>query len=236
MLSTKIKTYEEEYRFFIEETKHTVIRLDGDSFSKFTRGFEKPFDKALVYAMQETTKDLFKRFNCVFAYTQSDEITLVIPKGTVLYKGQIQKITSITAGYTSTRFNYHLKKYLPEKLKEKLGLAWFDSRVFGIESEEDVLSTVLWRTRDAERNSISMLACCHFSHKELMKKNSADKKEMLLQKEISWENLDEGLKYGFFFKRELYKKEDAERRKTSMFAKKFFFSEEDQDLIFRKDY
>lgn len=236
MLSTKIKSYEEEYRFFIEETKHTVIRLDGDSFSKFTRGFEKPFDKALVYAMKETTKDLFKRFNCVFAYTQSDEITLVIPKGRVLYKGQIQKITSITAGFTSTRFNHHLKKYLSEKLQDKLGFAWFDSRVFGIETEEDVLSTVLWRTRDAERNSVSMLAGCYYSDKELWKKNSLDKKEMLLKKDISWESLDDGLKYGYFFKREIYKKEDVERRKISTFAKKFFFSEEDKKLIFRKDY
>lgn len=56
-----------------------AIRIDGKAFHTFTRGFEKPFDRALMKAMQLTMEYLCKHIQgCVFGYTQSDEITLNI--------------------------------------------------------------------------------------------------------------------------------------------------------------
>ena len=56
-----------------------AIRLDGRAFHTFTRGFEKPFDEILVTSMQDTMKYLCEEIQgCVFGYTQSDEITLIL--------------------------------------------------------------------------------------------------------------------------------------------------------------
>lgn len=56
-----------------------IIRLDGRSFHTFTRGFKKPFDNILIDSMQQTALYLCKNVqNCVLAYTQSDEISLLL--------------------------------------------------------------------------------------------------------------------------------------------------------------
>ena len=56
-----------------------AIRIDGKAFHTFTRGFQKPFDNVLMKTMQETTKYLCENIQgCVFGFTQSDEITLIL--------------------------------------------------------------------------------------------------------------------------------------------------------------
>lgn len=250
-LGDRIKSYEKKFQTYISKEEYVVIRLDGDSFSKFSKGFRKPFDYLLTEAMNRTTKDLFERFNCCFAYTQSDEITLVINKqenvNNLVLGGKVQKLVSLSAGFCSTKFNLNLMEILEEEknniseefynfVKNKNGKAWFDSRVFGIEDKIEVFNTILWRMRDAERNSISMLSYANFSHKSLLNLNSEEKKEKLLTKNINWDNLDDGLKYGYYFKRKVFKNEkNIERRKIEKFAKKFYFSEENVELIFEKE-
>ena len=105
-----------------------VVRLDGHGFSKFTRGFKRPVDERITYAMTMTAQDLLMEFNAVLAYTQSDEISLVFPavdrerKQTPLYSGRIQKIVSLAASFAATRFNFHLRTAfptLPSPPKEK---------------------------------------------------------------------------------------------------------------------
>jgi tRNA(His) 5'-end guanylyltransferase len=53
-----------------------------------------------------------------------------------------------------------------------------------------------WRQDDAIRNSISMLAQAHFSHRKLHKKNRRDMRDMLQSKGIKWEGLDDWKKNG----------------------------------------
>ena len=56
-----------------------AIRIDGKAFHTFTRGFQKPFDKILMKSMQKTMRYLCENIQgCVFGYTQSDEITLIL--------------------------------------------------------------------------------------------------------------------------------------------------------------
>lgn len=249
-LGDRMKSQELKYQSYISDKENVIIRLDGDSFSKFTKDLRKPFDEIFVNTMIETTKELFKQFTCSFAYTQSDEITLVIPSNSELVLGgKIQKLVSLTSGFCSSRFNYNFNIQIEksfkeskinfeyyEKLKNKIGKAWFDSRVFAFEDKIEVFNAILWRMRDAERNSISMLCYSSFSHNEVLNKNSKEKKELLLSKNINWDDLDNGLKYGFYFKREKYfKSPGVERRKISVFSKKFNFSDENVDLIFQKE-
>lgn len=78
-LGTRMKGYESVSRNFLTRRVPAIIRIDGKAFHTFTRGMEKPFDKRLMEAMQGTMQFLCKNIQgCVFGYTQSDEITLVL--------------------------------------------------------------------------------------------------------------------------------------------------------------
>lgn len=97
-----------------DRNKHLILRIDGHKFSTFTQGFDKPFDKTIMNAMVKTTEDLLKYFRGTAAYTQSDEITILIKKPNVVsvydFSGRKTKIETLAAGYASARFNFHLMK------------------------------------------------------------------------------------------------------------------------------
>lgn len=78
-LGKRMKKYESVSKTVLMRRTPVIIRIDGKAFHTFTRGFEKPFDKVLIKTMQETTKYLCENIQgCVFGYTQSDEISLVL--------------------------------------------------------------------------------------------------------------------------------------------------------------
>lgn len=78
-LGDRIKEYERGYELRVRYNDFLIVRLDGHKFSNLTRNFTKPFDKRFSDAMDSVTQKLFKRYQVKFAYTQSDEITLVFP-------------------------------------------------------------------------------------------------------------------------------------------------------------
>lgn len=88
-----------------------AIRIDGKAFHTFTKGFNKPFDEILIRSMQETMRYLCKNIQgCVFGYTQSDEITLILIDYQNLntaawFDYEIQKMCSISASMATMIFN-----------------------------------------------------------------------------------------------------------------------------------
>jgi tRNA(His) 5'-end guanylyltransferase len=192
-----------------------ALRLDGKAFHSFTRGFEKPFDDILVTSMQETMKYLCENIQgCVFGYTQSDEITLILIDykkltSSAWFDYEVQKICSIASSMATMVFNRfffeavsdwywkdplvtNLKLPLKETQKEKYDKAiekgaMFDCRAFNIPKEE-VANLIYWRQLDAIRNSIQMVGQANFSHKELQGKSCENIKEMLVEKDIFYEN------------------------------------------------
>ena len=80
----------------------------------------------------------------------------------------------------------------------------FDSRVFQIADEEEVVNYFISRQRDAERNSIQMLAQSLYSHNELHKKNTSELQEMCFQKGINWNDLDFSKKRGSLILKNTY--------------------------------
>jgi tRNA(His) 5'-end guanylyltransferase len=78
-LGDRMKKYENEVdsKIIIRPTESFIIRLDGRSFSKFTKKFVKPFDLVFVKAMCLTMRDLVQEFEAQTGYTHSDEITLI---------------------------------------------------------------------------------------------------------------------------------------------------------------
>lgn len=190
-----------------------AIRIDGKAFHTFTKGFKKPFDDILVKSMQETMKYLCENIQgCVFGYTQSDEITLILVDYQKLntsawFDYEVQKMCSIAASMATMKFNqiFSFNIYEIAGLDNNLFKiyrkaiekgAMFDARCFNIPKEE-VCNLIYWRQLDAARNSIQMIGQAHFSHKELQNKSCNEIQDMLYeQKGINWNNYSPYLKRG----------------------------------------
>ena len=209
-LGTRMKEfYEQVPKFKLYRRTPVAIRIDGKAFHTFTRGFQKPFDEVLGNAMVETMKYLCTNIQgCVFGYTQSDEITLIIDdyqthETSAWFDYEIQKLCSLSASMATMAFN----KFFNEEVnnwyytcpidisKDDLFHtyvksiekgAMFDARCFNIPKEE-VCNLVYWRQLDATRNSIQMVGQANFSHSELQGKSCNDIQDMLHeQKGINW--------------------------------------------------
>jgi len=205
----------------LDHTVPFVIRLDGHRFSKFTKGFKKPFDERIYYAMVYTTADLLKEFNPFLAYTQSDEITLAfVPqfdqnnenKG-IMFNGRIQKIVSLMSGFCSSRFSYHLSRQIfdPEneqKILDKIHLAYFDGRIFNVPTLSEVLYNIIWRMTDAKRNSKNNLGHIHFPQREVEGLHPGQILDKLLnEKGVDWNEMPGPFKWGCFLKKSQYEKD-----------------------------
>lgn len=185
------------------------IRLDGRSFSRWTKGLERPYDVRLHNLMVAVTTGLVNETNACIGYTQSDEISLVLysddVKSQVYFDGKIQKITSSLSSLASVLFHYWLPEYLPNRTTDlsKNRIALFDCRVWNVPSQEEAVNTVLWREFDATKNSMSQAARCHYSHNQLMDKKSADMQEMLFQKGVNWNDYPDWYKRGTYVQRQI---------------------------------
>lgn len=110
-LAARMKGYENIPRSYLTRRVPVIVRLDGKAFHTFTRGMRKPFDPVLTQAMQQTMKYLCENIQgCVFGYTQSDEITLVLTdyatiKTDAWFGYNVQKMTSIAASMATLAFN-----------------------------------------------------------------------------------------------------------------------------------
>ena len=179
----------------------TMIRLDGKGFSRWTKGLSRPYDERLSDIMVKTTDHLVDTLNARVGYTQSDEITLVLYSddyhSETIFSGKIQKLVSVSASIATAFFNSMASKVFPDK-----PMAYFDSRVWNVPNKTEAMNVILWREQDAKRNSISMAAQTHFSHRELQGKNTSQMLVMLREeKDIDWDDYPESFKWGTFVQR-----------------------------------
>lgn len=196
-----VKKYELKSDISLGLRQPVIIRLDGVGFSNFTKNFEKPFDDTFSVMMQETMLYLCKNIqNCVFGYTQSDEISLVLcdyknPETEAWFKNRLQKMVSVAAAMATVYFNKRLLFYGNESPNGAgIAKAWddapfFDARAFNI-SIEDVNNYFILRQKDAINNSILSLGQSFFSQKELNKLSKEKVKEKILnEKGFDWNSL-----------------------------------------------
>ena len=219
------ENYEQRSRTWLTRRTPVAIRIDGKAFHTFTRGFEKPFDKVLMKSMQDTMKYLCENIQgCVFGYTQSDEITLILIDYQNLtsdawFDYRVDKVCSIAASMATMAFNRAFEHNL--MLEDLYGDplsgeppkdvylsirearvnainkgAIFDARCFNIPKEE-VCNLIYWRQLDATRNSIQMVGQANFSHAELQNKSCNMIQDMLMtQKNINWNDFPVDCKRG----------------------------------------
>jgi tRNA(His) 5'-end guanylyltransferase len=207
-LGDRIKSYEKmEAGRKLLPLLPIVARMDGRSFSRFTKGLKRPYDERLSQLMVETTRFLVQETNARIGYTQSDEISLVLYSDNVdsqvYFDGKIHKMVSQLAAQTTAVFNHLLPKFLPEKaeLRQVGNLPTFDARIFVVPSLTEAANAILWREQDATKNSISMAARAHFSHKELQDKSGKEMQEMLFSVGVNWNDFPAFFKRGSYVQR-----------------------------------
>lgn len=228
-LGDRMKGYENISRIYLTHKIPVIIRIDGKAFHTFTRGMKKPFDRVLMESMQTTMVGLCSNIQgCVFGYTQSDEITLVLTDYDKIttspwFDYNVQKMSSISASMATLIFNrefvkrvatvgemyaeaWHTSeeedKYMATLEKAIEGGAMFDSRVFSIPKEE-VCNCLIWRQQDATRNSIESAGRAYYSDKELFKVNCSGIQELLHQKGVNWNDYPTDFKRGVACYRDL---------------------------------
>lgn len=221
-LGERMKAYEACYEIKVPDRTYVIIRLDGKGFSKYTEMFQKPFDDNLSNVMDAATIELCKYLNPKFAYTQSDEISLMFTdieniESELIFDGKVQKLCSISASKVTAAFNKTMLKIValntsPEEF-HKLAIsgnipeidAVFDSRVFIIPDFREVSNYFVWRQQDCTRNSVSMAAHALLGHKATENKSSSEKQEMMFQeKGVNWDKYKTKYKRGCVIKRHTY--------------------------------
>lgn len=204
--------YENRTRYFLPRRTFTILRLDGKAFHTYTKGLKKPFDKDLSEDIDNAIIAMLPEIQgAVFAYTQSDEISILLtdfatPQTDAWFDGNIQKICSVASSIMTAEFNRlrwirtidtcGLKNELDDPCStvdagsfdglSKKTIAYFDCRAFTIPDRTEVMNYFRWRQQDCVRNSVSMVAQTNFSHKELHGKSQSDMHEMLHKKGINW--------------------------------------------------
>ena len=148
-LDAMMRAFEREYDQKIPEGCFLVARLDGRSFTRLTKevcsGLERPFDIRFRDAMVETARHLMRcGFEVVYAYTESDEISLLFAYGTTTFERKVRKYVSILAGEASAAFT------------QTIGMIGvFDCRMVPLPDLDAVRDYFRWRQEDSHRNSLN---------------------------------------------------------------------------------
>lgn len=227
----RMKGYENAYRTHLPRRMPVIIRIDGKAFHTYTRGMKKPFDEYLSDAMWGTCVYLAQNImGCKLAYTQSDEISLLLTNYDKLtteawFDNNLQKLVSVSASLATAKFNEIMRLKHPEKQ-----LALFDARAWVLPKDE-VCNYFLWRQQDATKNSISMVAQANFPHKQLQGLNGGQLQDKLyLEKEINWNDLPTWQKRGACIKKIYFEKNGALRSAWDVDFETPIFSQ-DRDYV-----
>ena len=211
-IGDRMKGYEHVSDFRLPQRFPLIIRLDGNSFSKFTNKLKlaKPFDDRMFDAMSAGALAALEYISgAQVAYTQSDEITILVRNDqthatTPFLDNRIQKICSLIAGHCTNGFN--------RKMRE-LGFdtdAVFDARVF-IVPHYEVNNVFVWRQFDAFKNFVSSYAYWELAKKYGKKTafkmldglNTSDRQELVFKElGVNCNDLPTHWKRGFCISRE----------------------------------
>lgn len=165
-----------------------VIRVDGRGFSKFTKSrFDKPFDRKFHDLMVQTATALLTGLHGIYAYTESDEISVLVPPSWDMFDRVLEKAISISASIASATFTHACQTPVN-----------FDSRVWLGADTSQVVDYFRWRQADATRCTLN--GWCYWKLREAGKsakeatatldnQTVAFKNELLFQHGINFNNL-----------------------------------------------
>jgi tRNA(His) 5'-end guanylyltransferase len=174
-LEDRMRALERFHSLRLMNGVYPIIRVDGRSFSRLTETqFEKPFDARFHDAMVRTAEALLKETRAIYAYTESDEISLVCPKEWDLFDRELEKIVSITASIAGASFSLAIGAPVA-----------FDSRIVAAVDEDHVVDYFRWRQADAGRCALN--GWCYWTLRKLGK-NVGEATRTLDSKDLSYKN------------------------------------------------
>jgi tRNA(His) guanylyltransferase len=183
-----------------------IVRVDGRSFSAFTeRRFDKPFDERFSSFMVTAAEALVTELEGVYAYTESDEISLLLAPQWELFDRSVEKLVSIAAGIASATFTHVCGEP-----------AHFDARVWLGTSVDDVVDYFSWRQADASRCALN--GWCYWTlrsegqsvaevTKALHRASVRDKNELLFARDINFNEVPTWQRRGIGIWWETYERE-----------------------------
>jgi tRNA(His) 5'-end guanylyltransferase len=166
----------------------TVLRLDGRGFSRLTdEHFDKPFDQRFSDLMVTTAQALLTELGARYAYTESDEISLLLDPGSDLFGRRVEKLVSVSAGLASATFTQAAGQP-----------AHFDSRLWLGVGVGEVVDYFSWRQADAARCALN--GWCYWTLRKagrsrqqatgvLDRSTTSDKNELLFEHGINFNDL-----------------------------------------------
>jgi tRNA(His) guanylyltransferase len=153
----------------------SIVRVDGRSFSRFTESrFEKPIDSRFRDIMVRTAQSLLKEMHAIYAYTESDEISLLLSPDWDLFDRELEKTVSISAGIASAAFTHACGEP-----------AHFDSRVWLGTDKGLVIDYFQWRQSDAARCALN--GWCYWTLRN-SGQTIKEATEALVGKSVSYKN------------------------------------------------
>src|SRR5262245_7521451 len=102
-LGKRMKRYEAASQTVLPRRTYTIVRVDGKAFHSYLRDGQRPYDETFMAHMDQVAIALCEEISgAVFAYAQSDEISVLIvdfqsPGTEPWFAGEVQKIVSISA-------------------------------------------------------------------------------------------------------------------------------------------
>ena len=215
VLDQKMRAFETTNDRCVLPEVYMVARIDGRSFTRLTKEickFEAPYGAKFRDAMLETTRSIMQcGIGVSYAYTQSDEISLLIERDETAFSRKLRKMNSVLAGEASATFSLAVGEP-----------AAFDCRISELPNKTLVVDYFRWRAEDASRNALS--SYCYWSlrksgmnarsaSKLLLNKTVADKNELLFREfGINYNEIPTWQKRGVGLYWENYEKQSVDPR------------------------
>lgn len=134
-----------------------ILRLDGRNFHSLSNNLnlKRPYDDEFIKSMVSTSKDIFKEFSCLFIYTFSDEINILLSE--IPFSRRIEKLNSIFPSLASSALTKHLNTnfQIDDSVDNNNDIISFDSRVIPISVTEDIVKYFKWRQDESWRNCVN---------------------------------------------------------------------------------
>ncbi|MEM1069725.1 MAG: tRNA(His) guanylyltransferase Thg1 family protein [Planctomycetota bacterium] len=207
-LDRKMRIYETAADMCVLPGMFMIARIDGRSFTRLTKDvcdFEAPFDEHFRDLMVATTQSLMTcGFKVLYAYTESDEISLLFGPDERVFGRKLRKYNSTLAGEASAQFSVRLGQ-----------AASFDCRISQLPSTKLVIDYFRWRNEDAARNALN--SWCYWTLRkqgfneseatdQLLGKSVSQKNELLYQLGINFNDIPSWQKRGVGLYWECYDK------------------------------
>lgn len=209
-LKDKCNYYRDLTDYRLMPNCYIMVMIDGKNFSKLVKNkFEKPFDDWFISTMDKTATHLCKEIqNCVCAFVQSDEISLIIKDNTLTsspFDGRLCKLQSVIPSIATSFFNKELiKRNLIAGMSvddiTNMPDYCFDCKAWTVPTVNDAMAWMLYRQIDCIRNSKQQFAQTYMPHKALLNKDTDEQVALCLeQTENDWNAIEENKKYGRLF-------------------------------------